>query len=33
MQAALLNHHGDEQILGNTAVATQVLFKRAGLLM
>lgn len=32
MQAALLNHHGDEQILGNTAIATQVLFKKAGLL-
>lgn len=32
MQAALLNHHGDEQIMYNTAVATTVLFRRAGLM-
>lgn len=30
MQAALLNHHGDEQIMYFTAVATTNLFRRAG---
>ena len=32
MQAALLNHHGDQDIMYNTAVATTNLFRRAGLM-
>lgn len=32
MQAALLNHHGDDQITYNTAVATTIVFQRAGMM-